>query len=41
MTEAQTAPVAETVYDRMRTHAWRIRRFALRMGEVQGQGYVG
>ena len=21
--------------------AWRIRRFALRMGEVQGQGYVG
>jgi len=22
-------------------HAWRIRRFALRMGEVQGQGYVG
>ncbi|CAG2154818.1 transketolase [Cupriavidus numazuensis] len=22
-------------------HAWRIRRFALRMGEVQGQGYIG
>lgn len=22
-------------------HAWRIRRYALRMGEVQGQGYVG
>lgn len=21
--------------------AWRIRRFALRMGEVQGQGYIG
>ncbi len=21
--------------------AWRIRRFAVRMGEVQGQGYVG
>ena len=21
--------------------AWRIRRYALRMGEVQGQGYVG
>ncbi|MFK3816025.1 transketolase [Pseudomonas sp. NPDC089407] len=26
---------------RMSQHAWRIRRFALRMGEVQGQGYVG
>ncbi|MEG5262888.1 transketolase [Pseudomonas sp. JDS28PS106] len=25
----------------MNLHAWRIRRFALRMGEVQGQGYVG
>ncbi|AJQ51216.1 transketolase [Pseudomonas putida S13.1.2] len=25
----------------MSKHAWRIRRFALRMGEVQGQGYVG
>jgi transketolase len=23
------------------TAAWRIRRFALRMGEVQGQGYIG
>lgn len=23
------------------THAYRIRRFALRMGEVQGQGYIG
>ncbi|MCE0812540.1 transketolase [Buttiauxella sp. S04-F03] len=22
-------------------HAWHIRRFALRMGEVQGQGYIG
>ena len=22
-------------------HAYRIRRFALRMGEVQGQGYIG
>ena len=21
--------------------AWRIRRYALRMGEVQGQGYIG
>ena len=27
--------------ERLRNHAWRIRRFALRMGEVQGQGYVG
>ncbi|WP_442965147.1 transketolase [Pseudomonas sp. JDS28PS106] len=27
--------------ERMNLHAWRIRRFALRMGEVQGQGYVG
>ena len=23
------------------SHAYRIRRFALRMGEVQGQGYIG
>ena len=28
-------------FDKLKTHAWRIRRFALRMGEVQGQGYVG
>lgn len=28
-------------FARMSTHAWRIRRYALRMGEVQGQGYVG
>lgn len=28
-------------FARMSAHAWRIRRFALRMGEVQGQGYVG
>lgn len=26
---------------RLAEHAYRIRRFALRMGEVQGQGYVG
>lgn len=33
---------AETAaFDQLKTHAWRIRRFALRMGEVQGQGYVG
>lgn len=30
-----------TALERLRIHAWRIRRFALRMGEVQGQGYVG
>ena len=30
-----------THFDTLRTHAWRMRRFALRMGEVQGQGYVG
>lgn len=27
--------------NRLTRHAWRIRRFALRMGEVQGQGYIG
>lgn len=27
--------------NRLAQHAWRIRRFALRMGEVQGQGYIG
>ena len=32
---------AEDVFLRLSAHAWRIRRFALRMGEVQGQGYVG
>lgn len=41
MTHATRAQVAPTVFDRLRTHAWRVRRFALRMGEVQGQGYVG
>lgn len=29
------------VYDALAHHAYRIRRFALRMGEVQGQGYIG
>jgi transketolase len=41
MTEHATGQVARTALDRLQTHAWRIRRFALRMGEVQGQGYVG
>ncbi|MBB3777797.1 transketolase [Xanthomonas arboricola] len=31
----------KSVQVRVAYHAWRIRRFALRMGEVQGQGYVG
>jgi len=41
MTLPTTAPVAFTPFDQLQTHAWRVRRFALRMGEVQGQGYVG
>lgn len=28
-------------YAKLAHHAYRIRRFALRMGEVQGQGYIG
>jgi transketolase len=36
-----TLQVATDSFERMRTHAWRVRRFGLRMGEVQGQGYVG
>lgn len=36
----QDAEAASTL-QRIAHHAWRIRRFALRMGEVQGQGYVG
>ena len=27
--------------NKLAQHAWRIRRFALQMGEVQGQGYIG
>lgn len=41
MTEAASGQFAATVFDTLHTHAWRVRRFALRMGEVQGQGYVG
>ena len=33
--------VASTAFQTIRARAWRMRRFALRMGEVQGQGYVG
>lgn len=29
------------ILHKLAQHAWRIRRFALRMGEVQGQGYIG
>ena len=28
-------------FDRLRDSAYRIRRYALDMGEVQGQGYIG
>ncbi|MFN6993754.1 MAG: transketolase [Aquincola tertiaricarbonis] len=31
----------EHLLARLRQSAWRIRRYALRMGEVQGQGYIG
>jgi len=41
MTDATGARAAPAVFNKLRTHAWRVRRFALRMGEVQGQGYVG
>ncbi|PRA26213.1 transketolase [Pseudomonas poae] len=37
MSTLQTSPALETI----KIHSWRVRRFALRMGEVQGQGYVG
>lgn len=37
----QNAALAQTTLQQLACHAWRIRRFALRMGEVQGQGYVG
>lgn len=36
-----SAVALETPLQRLAYHAWRIRRFALMMGEVQGQGYVG
>jgi len=31
----------QTTHANLARHAYRIRRFALRMGEVQGQGYIG
>ncbi|HWW20300.1 MAG TPA: hypothetical protein VNZ06_05815, partial [Steroidobacteraceae bacterium] len=36
MTTSETAPYAQ-----LAEHAYQIRRNALRMGEVQGQGYIG
>ena len=41
MTEHASGQSAATAFEKLRTHAWRVRRYALRMGEVQGQGYVG
>ena len=41
MTEQANGEVATSTFHQLQTHAWRVRRFALRMGEVQGQGYVG
>lgn len=32
---------SDEIFNKLAQHAWRIRRFALRMGEVQGQGYIG
>ena len=37
----QSAAAVQAPLQQLAYHAWRIRRFALRMGEVQGQGYVG
>ncbi|MCH9287020.1 transketolase [Klebsiella quasipneumoniae] len=33
--------MAQTELQKVAAAAWRIRRYALRMGEVQGQGYIG
>ncbi|MDF3834377.1 transketolase [Cupriavidus basilensis] len=41
MTAIQSPQATVASHDAVARHAWRIRRFALRMGEVQGQGYVG
>jgi transketolase len=35
------SPPAGEREQRLRQAAWRIRRYAVRMGEVQGQGYIG
>jgi len=39
MTDSSVSPTERE--RRLRQAAWRIRRYALRMGEVQGQGYIG
>ncbi|WP_454712900.1 transketolase [Cupriavidus nantongensis] len=41
MTALQSPQATTPSHATVAHHAWRIRRFALRMGEVQGQGYVG
>lgn len=33
--------MTNTTVQQVAAAAWRIRRYALRMGEVQGQGYIG
>ena len=38
--EPQTGSTSAQL-SKIAAHAYRIRRFALRMGEVQGQGYIG
>lgn len=41
MTALQSPQATTPSHATVAHHAWRIRRFALRMGEVQGQGYIG
>ncbi|MDK3025898.1 transketolase [Cupriavidus taiwanensis] len=41
MTALQSLQATTPSHATVAHHAWRIRRFALRMGEVQGQGYIG
>ncbi len=36
-----TSTAADSALPALAAAAWRIRRYALRMGEVQGQGYIG
>jgi len=40
MTSPPTEPLNESL-DALHERAWRIRRHAVRMGQVQGQGYIG
>ncbi|MEX5684721.1 transketolase [Pseudomonas silesiensis] len=41
MTELSSALPRQALLEKLAQHAWRIRRYALLMGEVQGEGYVG